>query len=299
MSSQTVAILSPGETGHAIGRGLGARGCRVITSLAGRSERTVGLTRAPGIEDVRSLDELVRQAAGGVAVTTSAAAPGVATAVAERHARRQRALLFVECNALAPQTTREISRPVEDAGAGVVDVGIVGGPPTLEASPRFYASGRQAEALLPLRERGLDIRPIGGEIGQASGLKMCYAALTKGLSALGTELLVAAERMGLSEPLFAELASSQAGQLRWLEGSLPGVPPKARRWVSEMLEIAATLEGLGLSPGYHRSASELYRWVGDTELGQERPESRDRTRTLREVVSRLAAAQPAVQPAAR
>ncbi|HEY3080946.1 MAG TPA: DUF1932 domain-containing protein [Chloroflexota bacterium] len=290
MGAETVAILSPGEMGHAIGRVLGARGCRVITSLAGRSPRTVELAGAAGIEDVGSLDELVRQADVVMSVTTSAAAPGVAAAVAERHGRRERALLFVECNALAPQTTRLISRPVERAGARVVDVGIVGGPPTLEASPRFYASGPDADALMPLRERGLDVRPIGGQIGQASGLKMCYAALTKGLSALGTELLLAAERMGLSEPLFAELASSQAGQLKWLEGSVPGMPPKARRWVSEMLEIAATLEGLGLSPGYHRAASDLFGWVGQTELGQERPESRDRSRTLREVIAGLSSA---------
>jgi 3-hydroxyisobutyrate dehydrogenase-like beta-hydroxyacid dehydrogenase len=263
----------------------------VITSLTGRSGRTAGLARAAGIEDVASLDEVARQADVVMSVTTSAAAPAVAAAVAERHLRsgRDRPLLFVECNALAPQTTRELCRPVEQVGAHVVDVGIVGGPPTLEASPRFYASGQHAEELLRFRERGLDVRPIGAEIGQASGLKMCYAALTKGLSALGTELLLAAERMGLTEPLFAELASSQAAQLTWLESSVPGMPPKARRWVSEMLEIAATLEGLGLSPGYHRAAADLYRWVGESELGQERPESRDRSRTLRAVITRLAA----------
>jgi 3-hydroxyisobutyrate dehydrogenase-like beta-hydroxyacid dehydrogenase len=297
MGVETVAILSPGEMGHAIGRVLGARGCRVVTSLAGRSRRTAELAAAAGIEDVGSIDEVVRQADAVLSVTTSAAAPGVAASVAELHRRRERRLLFVECNALAPQTTRRICQPVEAAGAAVVDVGIVGGPPTLESSPRFYASGPSAEELLALRERGLDVRPIGPEIGQASGLKMCYAALTKGLSALGTELLLAAERMGLSEALFDELASSQAAQLKWLESSVPGMPPKARRWVSEMLEIAATLEGLGLSPGYHRAASELFAWVGQTELGQERPESRDRSRTLRQVVAGLAAAQPT--PSAR
>src|SRR6266540_5291845 len=121
MGAETVAILSPGEMGHAIGRVLGARGCRVITSLAGRSPRTVELAGAAGIEDVGSLDELVRQADVVMSVTTSAAAPGVAAAVAERHGRRERALLFVECNALAPQTTRLISRSVERAGARVVD----------------------------------------------------------------------------------------------------------------------------------------------------------------------------------
>src|SRR3989442_8729184 len=115
MGAETVAILSPGEMGHAIGRVLGARGCRVITSLTGRSGRTAGLARAAAIEDVGSLDEVVRQADAVMSVTTSAAAPAVAAAVAERHepSGRDRPLLFVECNALAPQTTRELCRPVE------------------------------------------------------------------------------------------------------------------------------------------------------------------------------------------
>jgi hypothetical protein len=132
------------------------------------------------------------------------------------------------------------------------------------------------------------VRPIGGEIGQASGLKMCYAALTKGLSALGAELLITAEKMELLDPLIAELRESQATVLDWLERSVPGMPPKARRWVSEMEEIAATFAHEGQSPGYHRAASDLYRRVGQTALGQERPESRDTSRTLRAVIEELA-----------
>jgi 3-hydroxyisobutyrate dehydrogenase-like beta-hydroxyacid dehydrogenase len=293
-----VAILSPGEMGHAIGRVLAHHGSRVITSLDGRSERTRGLARAAGIEDVSSLDRVVAEADLVLSVMPSASAPGVAREVAERLPGRRSPLTFVECNALAPQTVREIGDEVSRAGATVVDVGIVGGPPTLTGSPKFYASGPSLDAFLRLGDLGLDIRPLGAAIGQASGMKMCYAALTKGLSALGAELLLAASRLDLLDPLLAEFHDSQPTALAWLERSVPGMPPKARRWVSEMEEIAATLEHLGLSPGYHQAAANLYRWVGETELGHERPESRDQSRGLRAVVGALADSQPIPDPTA-
>jgi 3-hydroxyisobutyrate dehydrogenase-like beta-hydroxyacid dehydrogenase len=288
-----VAILSPGEMGHAIGRVLVRHGLRVITSLDGRSERTRGLSRAAGIEDAGSLDGAIAAADLVLSVMPSAAAPEVAAAVADRLAGRMRPLTFVECNAIAPQTARAIGDRVTGAGGRVVDVGIIGSPPTETHGPRFYASGPHLDDLLILREYGLDIHPLGPALGQASGMKMCYAALTKGLSALGSELLLAAAKLDLLDPLLAEFEASQPAALAWLERAVPGMPPKARRWVSEMEEIAATLEYLGLSPGYHRAAADLYRWVGATRLGQERPEARDRGRTMRAVIDELAESQAA------
>jgi 3-hydroxyisobutyrate dehydrogenase-like beta-hydroxyacid dehydrogenase len=283
-----VAILSPGEMGHAIGGVLVRRGVRVITSLGGRSERTAGLTRKAGVVDVGSLDRVVAEADLVMSVMPSAAAPTVAREVAARLPGRSRPLTFVECNAIAPHLAREIAGIVADAGGEVVDAGIVGSPPTDARSPRFYASGPRLDAFLALRDYGLDVRPLGPEIGQASAMKMCYAALTKGLTALGTELLLAAEAHHLLEPVFAELRASQPSLLDWLERSVPAMPPKSRRWVSEMGEIAATLEDLGLSPGYHRAAASLYSRVGDTRLGAERPESRDTSRDLRTTIETLA-----------
>jgi len=288
----TVAILSPGEMGHAIGRVLARRGLRVITSLDGRSQRTVSLARAAGIEDVGSLDRVVMEADVIFSVLPSAAAPILASDVAGRLAGRGRPITFVECNALAPRTVQQIAEVVSRAGGRVVDVGIIGSPPTENRGPRFYASGPWVDDFVAFRDFGLDVRPIGREIGQASGIKMCYAALTKGLSALGTELLLAAARLDLLDPLLAELESSQQPLREWLERALPGMPSKSRRWVSEMEEIAATLEHLGLSPGYHRAAANLFRWIGETELAREHPESRDTSRTLRATVEKLVQGQP-------
>jgi len=90
-------------------------------------------------------------------------APAEAKALAERIARAVRrtgvGLLYVDCNAIAPQTARHIAEIVEGAGARFVDAGIIGPPPKPGASwTRFYASGRAAAALARLGQFGLDVR---------------------------------------------------------------------------------------------------------------------------------------------
>ena len=141
-----------------------------------------------------------------------------------------------------------------------------------------------------MNDHGLDVRVIGDQIGQASGIKMTYAALTKGTAALSTELLVAAWRMGLFESLKDEFLLSQAARFTALEGNLPGMPPKSRRWIGEMEEIAKTFEELGLTPRMYLGAADMYRFVGQTPLADETPETRDKNRTLAQMIEILAEA---------
>ena len=204
----TVALMSPGDMGHSVGEVLRHGGLRVITSLEGRSERTRGLAQRAGIDDVGSDDVLVAQADVLLSILVPSEAEALATRIAAAVSRVGTTLVYVDCNAIAPQTVRRIGEHVTLAGASFVDAGIVGGPPSVGgAGPRFYASGEHADDFARLGRHGLDVRVMGAEIGHASGLKMCYAALTKGTTALATELLVAARAMGISETLEAELRS--------------------------------------------------------------------------------------------
>lgn len=297
MKVETVGILMPGDMGHAVGNVLRHAGLRVITVLTGRSERTAALARQAGIEAAPDDAALVREAQIILSIVAPAGAPAVGERIAGAVERSGAEVVFVECNAIAPSTVRSIAERVTAAGARFVDAGIIGGPPKVGGNgPRFYASGHDAEALAALGERGLDIRVIGAEIGQASGLKMCYAALTKGLTALATELLVAGEAMGLSDVLDAELKASMADVRRVMERSVPGMPPKAHRWVREMEEIALTFADLGLTPNILQGAADMYRLVAASPLGRETPESRQLGQSLGEVVAILNAARPARDP---
>ena len=131
------------------------------------------------------------------------------------------------------------------------------------------------------------MRKLGGAIGRASGLKMCYAALTKGTAALHVALLTAAEALGLSAALQAELEASQPAARQSMQG-LVGVPAKAFRWVGEMEEIASTFASAGVPSGLHLGAADVFRLIAESPVGHERPEIVDRSRSLAELITILA-----------
>ena len=132
------------------------------------------------------------------------------------------------------------------------------------------------------------VRDMGPEAGAASAIKMCYAAFTKGGSALSVALLVMAQRLGVAPELERELAESQAAGLERMRSEIPALPVKARRWVGEMEEIASTFSATGLPPGFLEAAADVYRGVGNTPLAEETPETIDGSRGLRETIEAVA-----------
>jgi hypothetical protein len=119
---------------------------------------------------------------------------------------------------------------------------------------------------------------------------MCYAALTKGITALCTELLVAARVLGISEPLEKELRESQGAMLTRMERGVPAMLPRAQRWIGEMEEIAATFGALGLTPDMLHGAAEIYRLVARTPLAGYSPEDPRPLPGLEEIVTALSQA---------
>lgn len=244
----------------------------------------------PEIEDLGDDAALV----GAADALLSILVPAQAEALAQRIAAAVRAtgsdLLYVDCNAIAPETARRVGAVVEAAGARFVDAGIIGPPPRPDATgTRFYASGAAARDFAALRDYGLDVRIVSERAGDASAVKMCYAALTKGTTAIMTELMVAAARLGVSETLHAELALSQAAMLERMGRGVPAMVPKAHRWVGEMAEIAKTFADAGLTPLTFEGAAALYAFVADTPLGRSTPEDwRSAGRSLDQVIAALA-----------
>ena len=79
---------------------------------------------------------------------------------------------------------------------------------------------------------------LAGALTAASALKMSYAGITKGFTALGAAMMLAATRGGSAEALKAELAESQPALLGYLSRQVPSMYGKAYRWVAELEEIA-------------------------------------------------------------
>ncbi|MBI1923694.1 NAD(P)-dependent oxidoreductase [Candidatus Poribacteria bacterium] len=288
MSLKTVGILSPGDMGHTVGGVLVEHGLRVITCLQGRSERTRSLAKRANIADVPTYQELVSEADIILSILVPAQATQAAQTVARACAETRAKIVYADCNAIAPQTVREIGKIITDVGGRFVDASIIGPPPRNPGSTRFYASGSHVSDFEVLSQFGLDVRPLGGEIGLASAIKMCYAALTKGLTALCTELLTAAEVMGVSQALKEEFQLSQSALYTRIERSLPTMPPKSHRWIGEMEEIAATFAHIGLTSKIFEGVADMYRFVGETPLAELTPEEQEAFPSLAEMISVLA-----------
>lgn len=264
-SIKAVGILSPGEMGSGVGTVLHQHGLRVLTCLAGRGAESRERAARAGFEDVADLEALVRSCDVLLSILPPAVAGAVADQVAAAVTATGSDLLYVDCNAIAPNTASGISRTMTAAGARFADAGIIGPPPTRPGN-RIFTSGPGArEFAAALGSAGLDIRVLDGEVGQASGLKMCYAAMTKGVQALGAELLVAARLLGVEDKLLAE--QSEGGDVanvrRFVERALPTMPPKAYRWIGEMEEIARCFEDLGLPGRLMLGAADVYTNVRD------------------------------------
>jgi L-threonate 2-dehydrogenase len=257
-----IAVIAPGMMGAGVAQRLRARGGDVAVTLAGRGAASA--KRAAGMAVMDSEAAL----AGWADVVLSILPPGEALGLARRLAPilspRGKAVIFADCNAVSPETVREVAAALP--GIRFADIGIIGGPPRGDdAGPRLYASGDAAEALLPLCEHGIDLRPIAGGIGAASALKMSYAGITKGMIALGSAMALGATAAGADAALRAELEASQPEVLHILQRGVPGMFDKAYRWVAEMEEIAAFLGDTPAAKIYEGAAGLYDRIAADQE----------------------------------
>ena len=155
MGLSTIAILSPGDMGHGVGKALREHGYDVITCLDGRSERTRELAEAGGFRDVPSLEETVGQADLIMSILVPAQAVGVARSVADAMRSTGVSRPFADCNAVSPQTARTMAAIINGAGGDYIDGGIIGGSPARGARPNIYISGPSAALMDELDGKGM------------------------------------------------------------------------------------------------------------------------------------------------
>lgn len=282
MSIETVAVISPGEMGSAVGRAFAENGFTVITTLEGRSKPTRERALASGFQDGGSLADVVAAVDIVLSIMPPEHAPATAAKVAAAMKSSGDTPPYADCNAVSPETARAMQAVIEGAGAVYVDGGIVGSPPGKAAPTRFYMSGADAALMDGLDGKGIDVRQCGPEIGRGVAVKMCYAAITKGTSALHTAVLIAAESLGVSDEIHDELASSVGALYKRMENVVPKLPAVSGRYIGEMKEIARTMESAGVTANFHVGATELYQLLEKTPFAAERRDTVDPNRTLKQ-----------------
>src|SRR5258705_4223966 len=196
MQIRNVGIVSPGDMGQAIAGRLKESGMDVYTALDGRSERTRALARAAGLTDCGSMEKLVGTCELVISVINPGEALNVARQVAAAMKKTGRKIAFADLNAVSPQTARDTDVMIREAGGMFIDGGIIGPPPRGEKDkPRIYVSGPDAYLFEQINHPNLLIRVMSERIGDPSGVKMGYAAMTKGTTALEIKLFVAARNI--------------------------------------------------------------------------------------------------------
>ena len=255
MDKVTIGLLHPGEMGSMVGAAARANGLRVLWASDGRGGQTVARAAAAGLEDVKTLAPLVAASQ----VILSICPPHAAVDLARLVMARSFSGIYVDANAVAPATAREIGKIVTEGGATFVDGGIVGPPPRNRGTTRLYLSGAEAARMARLFGEGaLEAIAIEGGPGAASALKMAYAAYTKGTSALLMGIRALAAQAGVDKALQEEWARSQPGLGNKSESAARDNARKAWRFTGEMAEIAATFEDAGLPGGFFVAAGEIY-----------------------------------------
>jgi 3-hydroxyisobutyrate dehydrogenase-like beta-hydroxyacid dehydrogenase len=297
-AGMTIAVVGTGDMGSAVGGALVRAGYRVVTAGQGRGPASRGAAAKAGIEDMGSLAAVVRVSALVLSIVPPAAARTFAAEVSRAMRETGARPKFADCNAVAPATVREVEAIVAPAGAPFVDVGIVGrGPGPGGERTRFYVSGAARRAVLDLNVPEIELIDLGADVGTASALKMAYSSLNKGVDALLTAVVLAADGLGVRAALMRELAGSQKEALARMRARVPFLAATAKRFAPEMAEIAATYESVGVTPDFHRGAEWLYALLATTPLAAETRATQPRERSLDAALDVYAAAlRGAAQP---
>ena len=286
-----IGITSIGDMGGQVAVRLKACGYEIFTSLEGRSKRTIALSAKAGVTDCGSVEKLVATVDVIISVLDPAHAVTKAREVAAAIKATGKKIIFVNGNAVAPRTALEIDGIIRAAGGACIDGSILRVTTKQGKSElRLYVSGPEASVLTQINDEILKIRVVGEKIGNASALKMCYGAFTKGALALGVELLLASHKLGVAEEVAAEFEDTQPEVYKWILGRTVGMAPKAYRYVPEMLEVATTFEDAGMTRRMLEGAADMFEMLAKTPLAAETPEeSKERGRTGKQIVQALAA----------
>ena len=268
MTPTPIGILHPGAMGISVAASARNGGHTVYWASEGRSPETHTRADEHDLTDAGTLASLCAQSAIVVSVCPPHAAEDVARSVIETGFSG----LYVDANAIAPQRAERIAQMMADAGIRFVDGGIIGGPAWQPGTTWLYLSGPDAPEVAACFSAGpLETGVLGETIGRASALKMCYAAYTKGTTALLCAIVASAESLGVWPDLAAHWAMDGSDFTDQTVNRVRRVTAKAWRFAGEMEEIAATLDSAGTTGGFHLAAADLYRRLAHFKGAPETP----------------------------
>ncbi len=272
MAKQKIGVINPGKMGICVASTLQNSGHEVYWVAEGRSPQSRQRAEEFNLIDAGSLEALCETCA----VIVGVCPPHAAEEVAEQVLACAFQGVYLDVNAIAPQRAIRIGQAMHKAGVDFVDGGIIGIPVWERGRTWLYLSGEKAgEALAYFSEGPLETGVVGDDIGKASALKMCYAAYTKGTTALLCGILATAEVMGVRSELEMQWSRNWANFGEQAGERVRNVTAKAWRFAGEMAEIAATFRQAGMPGEFHDAARMIYERIADFKDAEAKPALKD------------------------
>ena len=256
VNKQNIGILHPGQMGISIAASAQNSGNHVYWVSAGRSPETHQRASNHALLDAQNLRHLCKTCSMILCICPPHAAEEVANQViAEGYEG-----LYVDANAISPERAIHIGKGLQDAGITFVDGSVIGGPAWQPGRTWLYLSGEGAEQVASCFSSGpLETQVMDDEIGKASAIKMCFAAYTKGRTALLSAILGTAEALGVRGELENQWSRYWPDFNQETTRRVQVGASKAWRFAGEMEEISATFQAAGLPGEFHAAAADLYR----------------------------------------
>jgi len=272
-----VGILYPGEMGVSIAASAINNQHQVYWLSQGRSKKTRARAEKFDLIEIDSPIEFCQICELVISICPPHASEEVARSVVESGFKG----LYLDANAISPERAIKLGKILEANAIQFVDGGVIGGPAWRPKETWLYLSGQYAEQIAACFTNGpLETKIIGKEVGKASALKMCYAAYSKGTTALLAAVLAASESLDVREELYQQWDMDGKGFSEQVNQRVIHVTAKAWRFEEEMKEIASTFQRAGLPDGFHQSAAEIYRRMANFKDSREYPPLEDILRTL-------------------
>jgi len=254
--SESIGVINPGDMGVSIAASAVHNGHHVYWASKGRSADTRKRAEENHLIDAGTLEEVCKQCS----IILSVVPPSASEEVAEQVIAQKFKGTFADLNAISPQRAQRIGERLEANGIKFVDGGIIGPPAWATNTTWLSLSGKSSSTIAALFTNGpLRTETLGDRIGDASALKMCYGAYTKGHTALIAGVLGTAANSGVRDALMRRWAADGSGLDKSAAGRVARITDRAWRWVGEMGEIASTFEHASMPRGFHDAAGDIYR----------------------------------------
>lgn len=154
---------------------------------------------------------------------------------------------YFDMNSVAPDTKRAAAAMIKAAGGHYIDVAIMAPVDPARMAVPLLVSGPQADrSALILRALGFgNVLVVGSEIGRASSIKMIRSIMVKGQEALTAEMMLAADKAGVTDEVLGSLGDGWVAKASY---NLERMKTHGLRRAAEMEEVVKTLTALGVEP---------------------------------------------------